>query len=72
MCEVTGDENVLFLWELVTDLSENNLSVTLLRETVQEWFTIRGFSVASKLSEQYKAATKKNIKGTKGIRKELH
>ena len=38
MCEeVTGDENVLFLWELATDLSEDNLSVTLLRETVQEW-----------------------------------
>ena len=72
MCEVSGDENVLFLWEIATDLSQDKLSFTLLRETVQEWFTIRGFSVASKLLEQYKAATKKNIKGTKGTRKELH
>jgi len=72
MCEVVGDENVKFLWEIATDISDERLKTSLLREVTQEWFTIRGFSVTSRLLEHYKMATKKNIKGTKGTRKELH
>lgn len=72
MAQVVGDENVKFLWEIATDLSDDKLQLSLLREVTQEWFTLRGFSVASQLLEQYKRATKKNIKGTKGTRKELH
>ena len=69
MIEVVGDENVKFLWEIATDLSNEKLQLSLLQEATKEWFTLRGFSVASQLLEQYKRATKKNIKGT---RKELH
>jgi len=72
MCEVMGDENVKYLWEIASDLSDEKLKISLLREVTQEWFTIRGFSIVSQLLEQYKLATKKNIKGTKGTRKELH
>ena len=72
MCEVVGDENVLFMWEIAADLPDNRVAISLLREAAQEWFTIRGFSVASQLLEQYKRATKKNIKGSKGTQKELH
>ena len=72
MAQVVGDENVKFLWEIATDLSDDKLQLSLLREVTQEWFTLRGFSVASQLLEQYKRVTKKNIKGTKGTRKELH
>ena len=72
MIEVVGDENVKFLWEIATDLSDEKLQISLLQEATKEWFTLRGFSVASQLLEQYKRATKKNIKGTKGTRKELH
>lgn len=72
MTEVVSDENIKFLWEIATDLSDEKIQLLLLREVTQEWFTLRGFSVASQLLEQYKRATKKNIKGTKGTRKELH
>ena len=72
MIEVVGDTNVKFLWEIATDLSDEKLQLSLLQEATQEWFTLRGFSVASQLLEQYKRATKKNIKGMKGTRKELH
>ena len=72
MIEVVGDENVKFLWEIATDLSDEKLQLSLLQEATKQWFTLRGFSVASQLLEQYKRATKKNIKGTKGTRKELH
>ena len=67
MIEVVGDENVKFLWEIATDLSDEKLQLSLLQEATKEWFTFRGFSIASQLLEQYKRATKKNIKGTKGI-----
>ena len=68
LCEVVGDENVLLMWEIATDLQlpDDRVAISLLQEAAQEWFTIRGFSVASQLLEQYKRATKKNIKGSKG------
>ena len=72
MIEVVGDENVKFLWEIATDSSDEKLQLSLLQEATKEWFTLRGFSVASQLLEQYKRATKKNTEGTKGTKKELH
>ena len=65
MCEVTRNENVVFLWKLTTDISDHKLSIELLREATQEWFTIRGFSITSQLMEQYKAATKRTLKESK-------
>ena len=49
MIEVVGDENVKFLWEIATDLSDEKLQLSLLQEATKEWFT-RGFSVASQLA----------------------
>ena len=72
MVDVISDDNVKFLWEIATDLSDEKMHLSLLQEATKEWFILRGFSVTSQLLEQYKKATKKNIKGTKGIRKELH
>ena len=53
MTEVVGDENVRFLWEIATDLSNEKLQLSLLQEATKEWFILRGFSVASQLLEQY-------------------
>ena len=72
MVDVISDDNVKFLWEIATDLSDEKMHLSLLQEATKEWFILRGFSVTSQLLEQYKKTTKKNIKGTKGIRKELH
>ena len=74
--EVTGqafvNEAVRFHWDLIADFQNETDSLQLLREAINLWHTIRGFSVASKLFEDYKKATKTNVRGTKGTRKELH
>ena len=62
MIEVVGDENVKFLWEIATDLSDEKLQLSLLQEATKEWFTLRGFSVATQLLEQCKRATLKEQK----------
>ena len=72
--EIMSDTNVLFLWEIASDLSEeqSKQSSILLQEVVQLWYSIRGFSITSNLLEQYKKAMKTTTKGRKGLRKELH
>ena len=67
--ETIDDENLIFLWEVTGDTSHGTQSSKLLQEVVELWYVIRGFSITSKLLEQYKKAT---TKGRKGIRKELH
>jgi len=70
--ETMDDENLNFLWQNATDMSHGRQSFKLLQEVVQLWYVIRGFSITSKLLEDYKKATKITTKGRKGIRKELH
>ena len=65
------NENVVFHWELISEVPEEAHSLKLLREVIDLWFSIRGFSVANKVFEEYKTASKMNIKGKKGIRKTL-
>ena len=67
LTEVVSDKNVKFLWKIATDLLDEKLQLLLLQEVTNEWFILRGFSVASQPLEQYKRATKKNIKGTRKI-----
>ena len=69
---VMGNPVVDFYWNIIADDLKREWSCQLLSEISTLWFTIRGFSVASKLLEDYKRGMKKNIKGTKGLRKELH
>ena len=71
---IMTNANVLFLWEIATDLPEDKSrqSLLLLQEVVQLWYSMRGFSIANNLLEQYKKAMKTTTKGRKGIRKELH
>ena len=70
--EVVSSENVRFHWEIATTEEINDYTLELLHEVVNLWFTVRGFSIASRLLEEYKKATKTTIKGKKGLRKELH
>lgn len=70
--EVVSSENVRFHWEVATTEEINDYTLELLHEVVNLWFAVRGFSIASRLLEEYKKATKTTIKGKKGLRKELH
>ena len=71
MSQVVTDDNVLFYWDFVMHEFASSVSTALLHDIVSMWFTIRGFAVTSSLFEQYKKATNRNIKGNKGLRKEL-
>ena len=72
MSGVMTNKDVLYFWKLAVDLPDEATSTELLQEVVKLWITIRGFSITSHLFEQYKKATKKTVKGTKGLRKEMH
>ena len=65
------DPNVVFHWELISDIPDEVTSLALLKEVIDLWFTIRGFSIAKRLFEIYKVASKMNGKGKKGIQKTL-
>ena len=70
MSQVT--ENVRFHWMLICDLHDEAKSFELLQDVIEVWFTIRGFTIAGKLFEDYKKAIKSNVHDKKGLRKELH
>lgn len=69
---VMGDKTVCFHWYLLVGDLKEEWSSQLLLDVVTLWFTLRGFSITSKVLETYKVGQKKNIKGTKAFRKELH
>ena len=68
--EAYSNPNILFFWELISDL-EQEKSMILLQDVIDLWFTVRGFAVTNRLFEEYKKASKSNIKGKKGLRKTL-
>ena len=57
---------------LICDLHDEAKSFEMLQDVTGVWFTIRGFTIAGKLFEDHKKATKSNVHGKKGLRKELH
>ena len=67
------DEDVLFYWSMLSvELQEEATSKKLLYMMVEHWITIRGFSHASALMEQYKQNQKKCLQKSKGLRKGLY
>jgi len=65
VARVTRVVPLALLCEIATDISDEGLKILLLREVTQEWFTIRGFSVASRLLEHYKLQLKRISKAPK-------
>ena len=68
---IRDDEDVLFAWSLVTTNLSEDESQLLLTDVIQLWVTVRGFSIASRLLEDYKVAAKQMTKGKKPLRKQL-
>ena len=56
---------------LSTDVQDENTGQDLLREIVELWLTIRGFSVAREWMEMYKRCSSKTTKKSKPLRKVL-
>ena len=51
---ITQDDDVQFWWALVCASLDNDLAEMLLQKIAQLWITIRGYSYASSIVEQYK------------------
>ena len=56
---------------LSVDIDGEEESVELLRDIVELWLTIRGFSIAGQWMEIYKKCSSKTTKKSKSLRKTL-
>lgn len=71
MDEVTNDVDVQYHWTAISSDIDEKSAQMLLREIVQLWLTIRGFSAAGAFLEQYKKTSDKAIKKSVALRKDL-
>lgn len=70
MSSIEEDDEIQSMWSLVAiDLTEET-EKALLKQTIQLWLTIRGFSYASAIVEEYKRSCGA-LKRKKALRKEL-
>ena len=65
------NEDVQFLWSLISADWEVASASRLLQMIVNQWVKIRGFSYAGAWVEQYKTAQKKTTQKSKGVSKQL-
>ena len=66
------DIDVQFYWSLLSiDLDTSNLADELLKEVIELWLNVRGFSIAGQWMEVYKNNNSKTTKKTKSLRKTL-
>ena len=70
--EAFEDSDVQFYWSLLsTDIEDLSDADELLKEIVELWLTIRGFSIAGQWMEMYKKKSMKTTKKNKGLCKTL-
>ena len=63
---VASDEDVQFLWALILcDVRQEEHAIILLKDIIDLWLTIHGFSVAAACSEEHKWKTKSNTRKSK-------
>ena len=60
--QIVGNPITDFYWNLITDGLKIHWSSQFLSEISTLWLTIRGFSVTSKLLEDYKRGMNKKLK----------
>ena len=68
---ITQDDGVQFWWALVCASLDNDLAEMLLQKIAQLWITIRGYSYASSIVEQYKQSMKNILQKKRAFRKDL-
>lgn len=69
---ISSDKDVLSTWNtLAVDISDENQANELLNLLIEQWITIRGFSLTATWLEQYKKASKQSTKKWKALRKEV-
>ena len=70
--QLKEDENILFYWSILTANQSNDVSTTSLEMVVDQWITVRGFSLAGAWVEEYKITQKKTTQKSKALRKQLN
>ena len=68
---IAENEDVLFLWSLISADWEESSASALLQMVIRQWVKVRGFSYASAWLEKYKVAQKQTTQKSKGVRKQL-
>ena len=68
---IIRNENVHFLWSILSADWEDKTVSALLQMVISEWVKIRGFSYASCWIEKYKSTQRKTLQKSKGVRKQL-
>ena len=69
---VLSNDNVQFYWSMLSiDIQDERTGQDLLREIVELWLTIRGYSIAHEWMELYKKRSSKTTKKSKPLRKTL-
>ena len=70
--EILRNEEIQVCWAIeAVNIESEEQSQALLREIVNLWTTIRGFSIAAIWMETYKEATKETTQKSTGLRKHL-
>ena len=66
------NDNILFKWSMMDiDICDSEQSEHLLKEIIDKWITIRGFSYTSRIVETYKKARGSSMTKEKGLQKQL-
>ena len=65
---IIEDDNVKFLWCMISADWEDECADTLIEMIVRQWVKIRGFSYASACVEMFKTVQRKTLEKSKGLR----
>ena len=68
---IMDDEDVNFLWSMLSINIDSKYSDNLLRTIVEKWVTLRGFTITSSWLQEYKDIKAKQVSKKKALRKEL-
>ena len=68
---IMDDEDVNFLWSMLSINIDSKYSDDLLRTIVEKWVTLRGFTITSSWLQEYKDIKAKQVSKKKALRKEL-
>ena len=72
MEKVASDDDLLFLWTmLAVDSDDEDDSVRLLKDIIKLWIKLRGHSLASAITEDYKKTKQVNLQKSKALRRQL-
>lgn len=69
--KIMSDEDVQFIWSMMSADWADPSAAALLKMIISEWMKIRGFSYTSAWVEKFKSEHRKTIQKTKGLRKQL-